>query len=236
MRRTALSFLFLSLFCLRPAMAAAPPAVDTKLVGRYEVNNGGPIATAVALRANGRFGWNLLFVENDVFMAGTWQVRDGEVVLTADPVEAPRIRLAPAGKSALPKPQTGYWIAHVAHGGDARMPRLDIEFLAASGASARASTDSAGDAAVEMPAAQTWVSLKIRAADSEGAWITLPVSSEVAKQGMAVVTIDNPQSLIAPYFTTLRLTVRGDDLVVALGPLTGMVYERGEPEKTPAER
>lgn len=233
MRQFTLPFLVLSLLCVAPARAAAPSAVDSKLVGRYEVNNGGPVATAVALRKDGRFGWNLLFVENNVFVAGTWQVQRGQVVLSADATQTPRARVA-AANAALEKAGAGGWSVHI---DGERLPRLDVKFLAASGESATDSTDSDGNAAVQMSAAQTWTSIQLRMTDSEGEWLTLAVPPTAAKQRQAVVVIDNPQSLVAPYFTTLTLNIVGSSLVVAQGsPLVGMAYERGEPEQDPLRR
>jgi hypothetical protein len=238
MRQFTFPFLLLSLLCVAPARAAAPSAVDSKLVGRYEVNNGGPVATAVSLRKDGRFGWNLLFVENNVFVAGTWQVQRGQVVLSADATETPRARVAPATappvRADLEKAGAGGWSVHI---DGERLPPLDVKFLAASGESATDSTDSDGNAAVQMSAAQTWTSIQLRMTDSEGAWLTLAVPPAAAKQRQAVVVIDNPQSLVAPYFTTLTLNIVGSSLVVAQGsPLAGMVYERGEPEQDPPRR
>lgn len=237
MRQFTLPFLLLSLLCVAPARAAAPSAVDSKLVGRYEVNSRGPVATAVALRKDGRFGWNLLFVEHNVFEAGTWQVQGGQVVLSADPMETPHARVAPATTApapALGNAAAGRWSVHI---DGERLPRLRVVFLAASGETPYDSTDSDGNATVQMPATETWTGIKLKVADGEGAWLELAVPPAVAKQRHAVVAIDNAQGMFTPYFTTLTLNIVGGNLVVAPGsPLVGMVYERGEPDEDPPPR
>lgn len=238
MRQTFIPLFLLALLCLAPAKAAEPKATESALVGRYEASNGGPIATAVALRKNGRFGFNLLFVEHDVFVAGTWQVERGQVVLRADadePVQA-RVTTAPAKPPAdaqveQASPPAGSWAVHIDGAG---LPRLRVAFQAASGESKSAPMDSDGNADVAMAPSETWVAIKLRAADSEGPWFTLAVPPAAARQRQAVVQIDNPQSLVPAYFTTLTLNIVGASLVVARdSPLAGMVYERGEPEQDP---
>jgi hypothetical protein len=84
------------------AAAASPlPASAQKLVGVYDGHQM-EMAAGLELKADGRFEYALSYGAMDEQAAGRWTVGDGKLLLTSDPVKAPRFALvgqkpAPAG-------------------------------------------------------------------------------------------------------------------------------------------
>src|SRR5579872_4447977 len=84
------------------AAAASPLSASAqKLVGVYDGHQM-EMAVGIELKADGRFEYGLSYGAMDEQAAGRWTVTDGKVLLTSDPVKAPRFTLigqkpAPAG-------------------------------------------------------------------------------------------------------------------------------------------
>jgi hypothetical protein len=81
------------------AIAARAMAQSPSLVGRYD---GGQMEMAVGLEllADGRFRYALAYGALDEQAAGKWSLRGDQVLLTSDPVRAPRFVLVSQGKAA----------------------------------------------------------------------------------------------------------------------------------------
>src|ERR1700726_4548209 len=81
------------------AIAARAMAQSPSLVGTYD---GGQMEMAVALEllADGRFRYALAYGALDEQAAGKWSLRGDQVLLTSDPVRAPRFVLVSQGKGA----------------------------------------------------------------------------------------------------------------------------------------
>src|SRR5580700_3472511 len=81
------------------AIAARAMAQSPSLVGTYD---GGQREMAVALEllADGRFRYALAYGALDEQAAGKWSLRGDQVLLTSDPVRAPRFVLVSQGKGA----------------------------------------------------------------------------------------------------------------------------------------
>src|SRR6185369_15126081 len=83
------------------AAAASLPAPAQKLVGVYDGHQM-EMAVGLELKADGRFEYGLSYGALDEQAEGHWTVSGDKVVLTSDPVTAPRLiflgqRAAPAG-------------------------------------------------------------------------------------------------------------------------------------------
>jgi opacity protein-like surface antigen len=81
------------------AVAARAMAQSPSLVGTYD---GGQMEMAAALEllADGRFRYALAYGALDEQAAGKWSLRGDRVLLTSDPVRAPRFVLVSQGKGA----------------------------------------------------------------------------------------------------------------------------------------
>jgi hypothetical protein len=81
------------------AARAMAPSPSPSLVGTYD---GGQMEMAVALEllADGRFRYALAYGALDEQAAGKWSLRGDQVLLTSDPVRAPRFVLVSQGKGA----------------------------------------------------------------------------------------------------------------------------------------
>jgi hypothetical protein len=84
------------------AAAAAPlPPAATRLVGVYDGHQM-EMAVGIELKADGRFEYGLSYGALDEQAEGNWTVEGNKVLLTSDPVTAPRFvflgqKAAPAG-------------------------------------------------------------------------------------------------------------------------------------------
>src|SRR5207248_1959690 len=81
------------------AVAARAMAQSPSLVGTYDGHQM-EIAAALELLADGRFRYGLAYGALDEEAAGKWIVRGDHVLLTSDPVRAPRFVLVSQGKGA----------------------------------------------------------------------------------------------------------------------------------------
>jgi hypothetical protein len=81
------------------AIAARAMAQSPSLVGTYD---GGQMEMAVALEllADGRFRYALAYGALDEQAAGKWSLRGDQILLTSDPVRAPRFVLVSQGRGA----------------------------------------------------------------------------------------------------------------------------------------
>jgi hypothetical protein len=77
------------LLLLLAATASPLPASAQKLVGVYDGHQM-EMAVGIELKADGRFDYGLSYGAMDEQAAGRWTVSDGKVLLTSDPVKAPR--------------------------------------------------------------------------------------------------------------------------------------------------
>jgi len=228
MRRLILSCALFGLSCLLPATAATLTPAENKLVGQYAVTTQRELATGLQLGKDGRFAWSLAYGNMDQYVAGTWQVKGRQVVLTAAAPEPLKMRLAQL-EEVTPEwlPKAGRWVVLIHGVGRVELPPLEIVFLAASGASATAATNRRGEAVVQMPPEQAWTGVKVRRGGSADPWLTLPVPKPVAERRLAVLGIANLQALLPPLFTTLALDIEDGNLAPAGGSqLSGMVYRR----------
>jgi hypothetical protein len=81
------------------AIAAPTMAQSPSLVGTYDGRQM-EMAAALELLADGRFRYGLAYGALDEEAAGKWTLRDDRVLLTSDPVRAPRFVLVSQGKGA----------------------------------------------------------------------------------------------------------------------------------------
>lgn len=100
--------------------------------GRYDGSQA-EMAAALELGADGRFRYALSYGALDEMAEGSWTRSDGQILLTSDPVAAPRFEVVPGKAWARPKlvilldvPQgmsRQYFTAHIAMGGDRTVTR-----------------------------------------------------------------------------------------------------------------
>jgi opacity protein-like surface antigen len=81
------------------AVAAGAMAQSPSLVGTYDGRQM-EMAAALELLADGRFRYALAYGALDEAAAGKWSLRGDRVLLTSDPVRAPRFVLVSQGKGA----------------------------------------------------------------------------------------------------------------------------------------
>ncbi len=72
-----------------PPVSTSAPRADTACISGHYHGTGTEIAAALELRETGRFRYVLIYGALDERAEGHWEVADGHVVLTSDPVVAP---------------------------------------------------------------------------------------------------------------------------------------------------
>ena len=87
----------IALFLAAASSTIAAPASRQSLVGTYDGNQM-EIAAGLELKADGRFRYGLSYGALDEEAAGKWTMSGDQVLLTSDPVTAPRFVLVSQGK------------------------------------------------------------------------------------------------------------------------------------------
>ena len=91
------AILAIALLLAAASSTVAAPATRQSLVGTYDGHQM-EIAAGLELKADGRFRYSLSYGALDEEAAGKWAMSGDQVLLTSDPVIAPRFVLVSHGK------------------------------------------------------------------------------------------------------------------------------------------
>lgn len=197
------------------AAFAAEPANDHTLEGVYSLQGATDVGSQLQLGSKGRFKWVMMYGNQDLAAAGTWEVKDKHVVLTSTPNE----RLAFRGftddeYNIVKKPKAGVWVAIVGVPRVGPVSDVDVKFVAKSGKTASALTDRNGDAIVSMPPAEEWTRVGLKRANDPGDYQWLDVPKKRSTGRLTSFAITNPIAIQGPAFRSLTLSREKDGLAI----------------------
>lgn len=230
MKKMALMAALLCSGWLLQAQAAGPGKAgkaDKALAGHYYLQGVREMGSELLLKADGRFEWAISYGAMDQYAKGSWRVNAGKVVLqTTSTDKDPVFRPFRDEEMRVRKPaEDGYWVAIVGMPGVGPMRGVEVTFESASGKTATAVSDRAGDAMVEMPASETWARAGLRREGSKAPLQWFDLAPDRAGQRLSAFAVDDIDYVREQPFQRLTLTVKGDKLVMEEGG-GGLVYQR----------